>query len=198
MRTTRRIGMTLSRLLGRTLAAISLVAMFASGRALAVPTYYSGIDPNATNLNQLVQSAAAQSSFLTAAGTVTTYTFESANFGGGHAINILNGYNAGAWNGTSIATTGAITSAAAQANGNRNTAIGYADWAGDPQSIVALRLARAEAFWLEGKLAEARREAELADDVADGCDSWERGAVAVWLRRTGSARSGCAPRLSPK
>jgi len=67
-------------------------------------------------------------------------------------------------------------------------AIGYADGAGDPQSIVALRLARAEAFWLEGKLAEARREAELADDVADNCDRWERGAVAVWLRRTGSAR----------
>ena len=67
-------------------------------------------------------------------------------------------------------------------------AIGYADGAGDLQSIVALRLARAEAFWLEGKLAEARREAELADDVADNCDRWERGAVAVWLRRTGSAR----------
>ena len=51
-----------------------------------------------------------------------------------------------------------------------------------------MRLARAEAFWLEGKLAEARREAELADDVADGCDRWGRGAVAVWLRRTGSPR----------
>jgi DNA-binding CsgD family transcriptional regulator/tetratricopeptide (TPR) repeat protein len=66
--------------------------------------------------------------------------------------------------------------------------IGYAEGSGEPQSIVALRLARAEAFWLEGKLADARREAELADAVADGCDSWERGAVAVWLRRTGSAR----------
>jgi DNA-binding CsgD family transcriptional regulator/tetratricopeptide (TPR) repeat protein len=66
--------------------------------------------------------------------------------------------------------------------------IGYAEGSGEPQSIVALRLARAEASWLEGKLAEARREAELADAVADGCDSWERGAVAVWLRRTGSAR----------
>jgi DNA-binding CsgD family transcriptional regulator/tetratricopeptide (TPR) repeat protein len=66
--------------------------------------------------------------------------------------------------------------------------IGYADGAGEPQSIVPLRLARAEAFWLEGTLTEARREAELADDVADGCDRWERGAVAVWLRRTGSAR----------
>src|SRR5262245_9466892 len=66
--------------------------------------------------------------------------------------------------------------------------IGYADGSGEPQSIVPLRLARAEAFWLEGKLPEARREAELADAVAGGCDSWEQGAVAVWLRRTGSAR----------
>jgi len=66
--------------------------------------------------------------------------------------------------------------------------IRYADGSGEPQSIVASRLARAEAFWLEGKLTEARREAELADAVADGCDSWEQGAVAVWLQRTGSAR----------
>ena len=51
-----------------------------------------------------------------------------------------------------------------------------------------MRLARAEAFWLDGKLADARREAELADDAAGGCDGWVRGAVAVWLQRTGSAR----------
>jgi DNA-binding CsgD family transcriptional regulator/tetratricopeptide (TPR) repeat protein len=67
-------------------------------------------------------------------------------------------------------------------------AIGYADGAGEPQSIVPLRLARAEAFWLDGRLADARREAELADDAAAGCDGWDRGAVAAWLRRTGSAR----------
>jgi len=34
----------------------------------------------------------------------------------------------------------------------------------------------------------ALREAELADDFAGGCGSWERGTVAVWLRRTGSSR----------
>ena len=34
----------------------------------------------------------------------------------------------------------------------------------------------------------ARREAELADDAAADCDRWDRGAVAVWLQRTGSAR----------
>jgi DNA-binding CsgD family transcriptional regulator len=67
-------------------------------------------------------------------------------------------------------------------------AIEYADGAGEPQSIVPVRLARAEAFWLDGRRADARREAELADDAASGCDGWDRGAVAVWLRRTGSAR----------
>jgi DNA-binding CsgD family transcriptional regulator/tetratricopeptide (TPR) repeat protein len=67
-------------------------------------------------------------------------------------------------------------------------AIEYAGGAGEPQSIVPVRLARAEAFWLRGKLADARREAELADDAVGGCDRWDRGAVAVWLQRTGSAR----------
>jgi DNA-binding CsgD family transcriptional regulator/tetratricopeptide (TPR) repeat protein len=67
-------------------------------------------------------------------------------------------------------------------------AIEYADGGGEPQSIVPVRLARAEAFWLDGRLAEARREAELADDAAEGTDRWDRGAIAAWLQRTGSAR----------
>ncbi len=67
-------------------------------------------------------------------------------------------------------------------------AIEYTDRAGEPQSIVPVRLARAEAFWLDGKLADARREAELADDAVGDCDGRDRGAVAVWLQRTGSAR----------
>jgi DNA-binding CsgD family transcriptional regulator/tetratricopeptide (TPR) repeat protein len=67
-------------------------------------------------------------------------------------------------------------------------AIQHADGAGERQSIVPVRLARAEAFWLEGKLMDARHEAELADDVARGCDAWDRGSVAAWLQRTGSAR----------
>ena len=37
------------------------------------------------------------------------------------------GYNGGGWSGTPTATTGVITSLAAQANPNHNTAIGYAD-----------------------------------------------------------------------
>jgi hypothetical protein len=47
---------------------------------------------------------------------------------------LRNGYNAGAWNGSPTATTGVIASAAAQANPNHNTAIGYADWA-DGQGV---------------------------------------------------------------
>ncbi|HSZ54099.1 MAG TPA: IPT/TIG domain-containing protein [Tepidisphaeraceae bacterium] len=44
------------------------------------------------------------------------------------------GYNNGAWNGTPTATIGVITSAAAQANPNHNTAIGFADSA-DGQGV---------------------------------------------------------------
>jgi DNA-binding CsgD family transcriptional regulator len=63
-----------------------------------------------------------------------------------------------------------------------------ADGSGEPQWIVKARLGRAEAFWLTGRTAEARAEAELADDVVAGADGWLRGWVATWLRRTGSAR----------
>ncbi|HEX5298919.1 MAG TPA: helix-turn-helix transcriptional regulator, partial [Streptosporangiaceae bacterium] len=64
-----------------------------------------------------------------------------------------------------------------------------ADEAGEPQNQVPARLARAEAHWLEGDLAAARREAELAHDAACASSSaWLRGAVAVWLRRLGSPR----------
>jgi DNA-binding CsgD family transcriptional regulator/tetratricopeptide (TPR) repeat protein len=67
-------------------------------------------------------------------------------------------------------------------------AIQTAEAADEPQSIVPIRLARAEASWLQGDEAAALREAELADDSAADADQWERGAVAVWLMRTGSAR----------
>ena len=45
-------------------------------------------------------------------------------------------------------------------------AVELADGTGDPLSVVSVRLARSEAYWLGGELASARREAELADDVA--------------------------------
>ena len=67
-------------------------------------------------------------------------------------------------------------------------AVGYADGAGEAQNIVPVRLERAEARWLEGDQAAAVREAELAHDSGAGCDQWGRGALAVWLRRTGSSR----------
>jgi DNA-binding CsgD family transcriptional regulator len=67
-------------------------------------------------------------------------------------------------------------------------AMSYAGGTGEPQHIVPVRLARAEAFWLEGRLDEAARESRLADDVSAVTDQWDRGAVAVWLRRTGSDR----------
>ncbi len=50
------------------------------------------------------------------------------------------------------------------------------------------RLARAEAHWLQGDLHRAAQEAERADDAGVGSDGWERGEIAVWLRRTKSAR----------
>jgi DNA-binding CsgD family transcriptional regulator/tetratricopeptide (TPR) repeat protein len=63
-----------------------------------------------------------------------------------------------------------------------------ADGTGEPQWIVAARLGRAEARWLQGQLDAARREAELADDVAQDSDDLTRADVATWLRRTGSSR----------
>ena len=57
-----------------------------------------------------------------------------------------------------------------------------------PSHILRVRLARAEACWLQGQDAEARREAELADDASADDDAWERGMITVWLRRTGSGR----------
>jgi DNA-binding CsgD family transcriptional regulator len=56
--------------------------------------------------------------------------------------------------------------------------------------IAAVRLARAEARWLESDLPGARQEAELADDAcADLTDPWLNGEIAAWLRRTGSPRT---------
>jgi DNA-binding CsgD family transcriptional regulator/tetratricopeptide (TPR) repeat protein len=68
-------------------------------------------------------------------------------------------------------------------------AAAIADASGQPQCIVPVRLARAEARWLQGQPGRAAREAELADDVAAGLDEWDRGEIGAWLRRTGSARA---------
>jgi DNA-binding CsgD family transcriptional regulator/tetratricopeptide (TPR) repeat protein len=63
-----------------------------------------------------------------------------------------------------------------------------ADASGEPQWIIPVRLARAEAHWLQGEPHGAAHEAELADDAEAGSDAWERGEIAAWLRRTGSPR----------
>jgi DNA-binding CsgD family transcriptional regulator len=52
--------------------------------------------------------------------------------------------------------------------------------------IVPARLARAEAQWLAGDLDAARAEVGAAHPFAIGWSTWARGALAAWLRRTGS------------
>jgi DNA-binding CsgD family transcriptional regulator/tetratricopeptide (TPR) repeat protein len=64
-----------------------------------------------------------------------------------------------------------------------------ADGSGEPQNIIPTRLARAECYWLEGKAEQARAETELAAVAAADATQWERGAVASWLRRCGSAQA---------
>jgi DNA-binding CsgD family transcriptional regulator len=43
-------------------------------------------------------------------------------------------------------------------------------------------------YWLRGEPHRAAREAERADEAEVGSDGWQRGEIAVWLRRTGSPR----------
>jgi DNA-binding CsgD family transcriptional regulator/tetratricopeptide (TPR) repeat protein len=73
--------------------------------------------------------------------------------------------------------------------GYLDEAAAAADASAEPQWIIPVRLARAGAYWVQGKTAQAIREAELADDVSAGSDEWERGEIGAWLRRTGSPRS---------
>jgi len=61
------------------------------------------------------------------------------------------------------------------------------DGSGEPQWIVAARLARAEAHWLAGDTAPARAEAGLAHAAAVAVSPWDRGAALSWLRRCGVA-----------
>jgi DNA-binding CsgD family transcriptional regulator/tetratricopeptide (TPR) repeat protein len=71
-----------------------------------------------------------------------------------------------------------------------DAAMTAADGTTQAEYIGPVRLARAEARWLEGDLTAARQEAELAGDaLADATDPWLNGEIAVWLRRTGSPRT---------
>jgi DNA-binding CsgD family transcriptional regulator/tetratricopeptide (TPR) repeat protein len=71
-----------------------------------------------------------------------------------------------------------------------DAAMTAADGSTGPMYIGAVRLARAEARWLESDLTAARQEAELADDAcANVTDPWLNGEIAAWLGRTGSPRT---------
>jgi hypothetical protein len=77
-----------------------------------------------------------------------------------------------------------------------DTAMTTADGSTGHMYIGAVRLARAEARWLESDLTAARQEAELAADAfTDATDPWLNGEIAVWLRRTGSPRTSQARRI---
>ncbi len=78
-----------------------------------------------------------------------------------------------------------------------DSAIAGASAAGQPQYIVPARLARTEAFLTEGRVEEARHEAELAADAALDIDEWMRGALRRWLRRAGSGRNVDGPVAEP-
>ena len=57
-----------------------------------------------------------------------------------------------------------------------------ADGSREPQWIISVRLARAEAHWLQGEPRLAAQEAELADErIGVRSDGWEHGEIAVWL-----------------
>jgi DNA-binding CsgD family transcriptional regulator/tetratricopeptide (TPR) repeat protein len=79
---------------------------------------------------------------------------------------------------------------ARRASGNPWTrldeALVTAEASADPQMIVAVRNARAEARWLAADPDAARHEAEAAAVHAAGSSAWDRGATAAWLSRTSS------------
>jgi DNA-binding CsgD family transcriptional regulator len=65
-----------------------------------------------------------------------------------------------------------------------------ADGSREPSYIGMVRLARAEARWLERNTAAARVEVELADDACSTwAEPWLNGEIAGWLRRTDSTRA---------
>jgi DNA-binding CsgD family transcriptional regulator len=78
-----------------------------------------------------------------------------------------------------------------------DSAIASAAPTGQPQYVIPARLARTEAFLTEGRVDEARHEAELAADVAHDIDEWMRGALRRWLYRTGSDRIVDGPVAEP-
>ena len=71
-----------------------------------------------------------------------------------------------------------------------DAAMAAADGSTEQVYVGLVRLARAEARWLESDLTAARQEAELVDEAfTDPTDPWLSGEIAVWLHRTGSSRT---------
>ena len=91
---------------------------------------------------------------------------------------------------SSLLTLGVIRARRGEAGAweSLDEAAAVADGSTEPSLVARARVARAEAYWLQGDPEAARREAELADEVAASCGSWERGAIGLWLSRTGSSR----------
>jgi DNA-binding CsgD family transcriptional regulator/tetratricopeptide (TPR) repeat protein len=74
-------------------------------------------------------------------------------------------------------------------------AMANANGCGEPSWIAPVRIARAEAFWLQGDLSSAEREIDHARDVYDGADAWSQGAIAVWSKRIkGASPAGDVPK----
>jgi ATP/maltotriose-dependent transcriptional regulator MalT len=63
-----------------------------------------------------------------------------------------------------------------------------AQGSGEAEWIVTVRLARTEAYWLEGNLPAAESELGLAESQSAAWDAWLRGEVAAWRQRLTSAR----------
>ncbi|GGO69353.1 ATP-binding protein [Nocardioides deserti] len=66
---------------------------------------------------------------------------------------------------------------------------------GEPQWVVPVQLARAEACWLEGRLVDAEAELGRAEAVADAVGGGPASPVAAWARRLRghAGRSACGP-----
>ncbi len=70
-----------------------------------------------------------------------------------------------------------------------DTALSIADGTAEPQYVVPILAARAEAYWVNGQVDRALLALERALDGVAECDYWDAGSVAVWLHRLGSTRT---------
>nr|WP_246324261.1 helix-turn-helix transcriptional regulator [Petropleomorpha daqingensis] len=86
----------------------------------------------------------------------------------------------------------------AEAAADLDEAARLADGTGEPDWIAQARLARAEAAWLTDQPQAAADELARVAEVADRCDPWVRGAVAVWRSRLGRAGEPAAGLPEPR